>query len=83
MKECELDILDGSTPCATFSKALGKRQVDREKHGSKGKKYSETEQDRVGMLIHDYVYLANCIHPKICIIENVPEIKSSTVFHDA
>ena len=35
------------------------------------------------MLIHDYVYLANCIHPKICIIENVPEISGSTVFHDA
>jgi DNA (cytosine-5)-methyltransferase 1 len=41
------------------------------------------EQDRIGMLIHDYVYLANCILPKICILENVPEIGSSSVFHDA
>ena len=35
------------------------------------------------MIIHDYVYLANCILPKVCILENVPEIGSSTVFHDA
>ena len=83
VKEGELDILDGSPPCATFSKATGKREADKEKHLAKGKKYSEVEQDRIGMLIHDYVYLANCIRPKVCILENVPEIGSSSVFHDA
>ena len=83
VEQGELDILDGSPPCATFSKATGKREEDKEKHLAKGKKYSEVEQDRIGMLIHDYVYLANCILPKICILENVPEIGSSTVFHDA
>lgn len=83
VEQGELDILDGSPPCATFSKATGKREEDREKHLAKGKKYSEVEQDRIGMLIHDYVYLANCILPKVCILENVPEIGSSTVFHDA
>lgn len=83
VKENELDILDGSPPCATFSKATGKRVEEKTKHEAKNKQYSEVTQDRVGMLIHDYVYLANCIHPKICIIENVPEISSSTVFHDA
>jgi DNA (cytosine-5)-methyltransferase 1 len=83
VEQGELDILDGSPPCATFSKATGKREEDKEKHLAKNKKYSEVEQDRIGMLIHDYVYLANCILPKICILENVPEIRSSTVFHDA
>lgn len=83
VEQGELDILDGSPPCATFSKAIGKREEDREKHLAKNKKYSEVEQDRIGMLIHDYVYLANCALPKICILENVPEIGSSTVFHDA
>ena len=83
VKKGELDILDGSPPCATFSKASGKRTEDKDNHEAKGKKYSEVEQDRIGMLIHDYVYLANVILPKICIIENVPEIGSSTVFHDA
>jgi DNA (cytosine-5)-methyltransferase 1 len=83
VKENELDILDGSPPCSTFSKATGKRVEEKVKHEAKNKQYSEVTQDRVGMLIHDYVYLANCIHPKICIIENVPEISSSTVFHDA
>ena len=83
VEEGELDILDGSPPCATFSKATGKREEDKEKHLAKGKKYSEVEQDRIGMLIHDYVYLANCILPKVCILENVPEIGSSSVFNDA
>ena len=83
VKEGELDILDGSPPCATFSKASAKRSNSRNEHEAKNKQYSELRQDRVGMLIHDYVYLANCIHPKICIIENVPEISGSTVFHDA
>jgi DNA (cytosine-5)-methyltransferase 1 len=81
--EGELDILDGSPPCATFSKALGVRNDDDEKHLEKGKKYSDTSQDRVGMLVHDYVYLANCIQPKVCVLENVPEIRKSSVFSDA
>ena len=83
VEEGELDILDGSPPCATFSRAAGKRKEEKDRHTARGKKYSETEQDRVGMLIYDYVYLANCILPKICILENVPEIGSSDVFRDA
>ena len=47
VEEGELDILDGSPPCATFSKATGKREEDKEKHLAKGKKYSEVEQDRI------------------------------------
>ena len=81
--EGELDILDGSPPCATFSKATGIRTNEKSNHTAKSKNYSETQQDSVGMLIHDYVYLANVINPKICVLENVPEISSSSVFHDA
>lgn len=83
VKQGQLDILDGSPPCATFSKATGKRLEERERHLATDKVYSDTNQDRIGMLIHDYVYLCNVIKPKICILENVPEIKSSSVFHDA
>lgn len=83
VKQGELDILDGSPPCATFSKAAGRRLEAREKHEELDKNYSETSQDRVGMLIHDYVYLANIIQPKICVLENVPEIKHSSVFKHA
>jgi site-specific DNA-cytosine methylase len=75
VRENELVILDESPPCETFSKATGKRVDEKTKHEAKNKQYSEVTQDRVGMLIHDYVYLANYIHPKICIIENVPAVR--------
>jgi len=83
VSEGELDILDGSPPCATFSKASGRRVEEKGKHTAKNKKYSEVEQDAVGMLIYDYIYFAECIKPRICILENVPEIKSSDVFQHA
>jgi DNA-cytosine methyltransferase len=74
-----LDILDGSPPCSNFSTAgQGKKKIL-----EKGVKYSDTTQDRIGMLIHDYVFMSNVIQPKICIIENVPAIKSSDVFQHA
>ena len=65
------DILDGSPPCSTFSTS-GKGQTKNEK---KNVQYSETTQSRIGMLIHDFVYMVNCTKPKICIIENVPNIE--------
>ena len=70
------DILDGSPPCSTFSTS-GKGQTKNEK---KNVQYSETTQSRIGMLIHDFVYMVNCTKPKICIIENVPQIQSSDIF---
>lgn len=81
IEQGELDILDGSPPCSTFSKATagkGKEKIDK-----KDVVYSDTRQNRVGMLIHDYVFMANAIQPKICVIENVPEIAKSDVFHHA
>jgi DNA-cytosine methyltransferase len=70
------DILDGSPPCSTFStsgKGISKNE-------QKNVKYSDTTQDRIGMLIHDFVYINNVMKPKVCIIENVPSIQSSDVF---
>lgn len=75
----EYDILDGSPPCSTFSTSgKGKQKIE-----EKNVRYSDTTQDRIGMLIHDFVYIANCTKPKVCVIENVPSIKSSHVFHHA
>ena len=79
IEEGEYDILDGSPPCSTFSTSgKGKKKIE-----EKNVKYSDTTQDRIGMLIHDFVYIANCTKPKVCVIENVPSIKSSDVFHHA
>ena len=67
-----------------FQRQLEDGLKEKEKHVAKGEKHtSEVTQDRVGMLIYDYIYFVECIKPKVCILENVPEIKSSNVFHDA
>ena len=42
--------------------------------------YSDVRQNRIGMLIHDYVFMANVIQPKVCVMENVPEMAKSDVF---
>ncbi len=78
----ELDVLDGSPPCSAFS--VSKRPGTNKKESqSKIQKYSETEQVSVGMLIHEYVSIATTMKPKICIIENVPSIRTSDIFHSA
>jgi DNA (cytosine-5)-methyltransferase 1 len=75
----EYDILDGSPPCSTFSSAgKGKKKME-----EKNVRYSDSKQDRLGMLIHDFVYIANVTKPKVVIMENVPNIKSSDVFKKA
>lgn len=64
----ELDILDGSPPCASFS-AVGK--------GDKGwgqvKKYSETKQ-RVDDLIFEFGRVVREVQPKVFVVENVKGI---------
>jgi len=75
----EYDILDGSPPCSTFSVS----GVGEGKNEKKNVSYSDTTQDRIGYLIHEFVYLANCTKPKVCIIENVPTIAKSDVFGHA
>lgn len=77
----ELDIFDGSPPCTTFSTATAGRGFD--KIEKKNVKHSDTTQSRIGMLVHDYVYLVNCLQPKVCLIENVVPSKNSVVFKHA
>ncbi len=81
IKPGELDILDGSPPCATFSTATAGRGKD--KMAKKNVIYSDTKQSRIGYLIHDFVFMANVIQPKVCIIENVYGIIRSPVFNYA
>ncbi len=65
MKKGELDLMDGSPPCASFSTA-GKREAT----GGQVKKYSETKQ-RVDDLFWEYARLVEGIQPKVFVAENV------------
>jgi DNA (cytosine-5)-methyltransferase 1 len=65
LKVGELDAMEGSPPCASFSTA-GKR----EKHWGKAKKYSDTVQ-RVDNLFFEYVRLLRGLQPKVFVAENV------------
>ena len=61
----ELDVLDGSPPCASFSMA-GRRN----RHWGEVVKYSETQQ-RVDDLFFEFARLLNDIQPRAFIAENV------------
>lgn len=61
----ELDILDGSPPCASFS-----TQGMREKAWGKEKNYSKTTQ-RVDDLFYQFVRMVDGLQPKCFIAENV------------
>ena len=65
MKPGELDIFDGSPPCASFSLA-GKR----ERHWGKEKSYSDRVQ-RTDDLFHEYARLLKGLQPKVFVAENV------------
>lgn len=65
MEKGEIDLLDGSPPCASFSLA-GKRQ----KAWGKVKKYSEVEQ-RVDDLFFEYARILEGLQPRCFIAENV------------
>lgn len=77
----DLDILDGSPPCTTFSIASAGK--GKEKSERKNIIHANVEQSRIGMLIHDYIYLVNCLKPRVFIMENVVPSKKSPVFKDA
>lgn len=68
----ELDLLDGSPPCASFSTA-GKR----EKGWGKVKAYSDTKQ-RVDDLFFEYVRLVDGLQPKVFVAENVSGLVKGT-----
>jgi DNA (cytosine-5)-methyltransferase 1 len=65
LKVGELDILDGSPPCSSFSMA-GKR----EKGWGQVKKYSDKEQ-RTDDLFFEYARILKEIQPKVFVAENV------------
>jgi DNA (cytosine-5)-methyltransferase 1 len=65
MQPGELDVLDGSPPCASFS-TVGKRQA---KWG-KVSTYSDTEQ-RTDDLFFEYVRILRGVRPKVFVAENV------------
>jgi DNA (cytosine-5)-methyltransferase 1 len=68
LKVGELDILDGSPPCASFSMA-GKR----EKGWGIEKKYSDKKQ-RVDDLFFEFARILKEVQPKVFIAENVKGI---------
>lgn len=63
----ELDILDGSPPCSSFSMA-----GNREKDWGKNKKFKEGQAEQVlDTLFFDFIDLAKELQPKVVIAENV------------
>lgn len=63
----DLDILDGSPPCSTFSLA-----GEREKNWGKSKKFREGQAYQIlDDLFFEFIKLANKLRPKIILAENV------------
>jgi DNA (cytosine-5)-methyltransferase 1 len=63
----DLDILDGSPPCSTFSVA-----GQREKNWKKEKKFREGQSEQVlSDLFFDFIDVAERLKPKVIIAENV------------
>ncbi len=66
----DLDILDGSPPCSSFSMA-----GNREKDWGKKKKFAEGQAEQVlDTLFFDFIALAERLQPKVVIAENVKGI---------
>jgi len=74
-----LDILDGSPPCSTFSTS-----GNREKDWGKAKKFREGQSVQVlDDLFFDFIALAKKLQPKIVIAENVTGIVKGNAKHYA
>lgn len=66
----DIDILDGSPPCSTFS-TNGKR----EKNWGKEKKFREGQEKQIlSDLFFDFIDIAKILNPKIIVAENVTGI---------
>lgn len=72
MQPGELDVFDGSPPCASFSTA-GKREAG----WGKVKAYSDTKQ-RTDDLFFEYVRLIEGVKPKVFVAENVSGLVKGT-----
>ena len=69
-----LDILDGSPPCSSFSMA-----GNREKDWGKEKKFREGQADQVlDTLFFDFIDLAKELQPKVVVAENVSGMMMGT-----
>lgn len=68
----ELDILDGSPPCASFSTAGA-----REKGWGKTKSYSDTEQ-RSDDLFFEFIRILADVQPRVFVAENVSGLVKGT-----
>ena len=73
MKPGEVDLLDGSPPCSSFS-AIGKKY----KGWGKSKKYSDRAQ-RTDDLFFEYVRFVRAIQPKVFVAENVAGLVKGAV----
>lgn len=73
----QLDILDGSPPCSSFSMA-----GNREKDWGKSKVFSEGQSKQVlDTLFFDFIELTEKLKPKIVIAENVKGIILGNAYH--
>ncbi len=72
MQPGELDLFDGSPPCASFSTA-GKREAG----WGKVKQYSDTKQ-RTDDLFFEYARLVEGVQPKVFVAENVSGLVKGT-----
>ena len=72
MQPGEVDIMDGSPPCASFSTA-GKREAG----WGKVKAYSDTKQ-RTDDLFFEYARLVTGVQPKVFVAENVSGLVKGT-----
>lgn len=72
MKAGDLDLLDGSPPCASFSTAGA-----REAGWGKVKKYSDSVQ-RTDDLFYEFIRLVRGIKPKVFVAENVSGLVKGT-----
>jgi DNA (cytosine-5)-methyltransferase 1 len=73
----DLDILDGSPPCSSFSMA-----GSRDKAWGKKKKFREGQAEQVlDTLFFDFIDLAKRLQPKIVIAENVKGLLMGEALH--
>lgn len=72
-----LDILDGSPPCSSFSMA-----GDRQKQWGKEKKFKEGQMNQVlDNLFFDFIETAKLLQPKVVIAENVKGLIQGNAKH--
>jgi DNA (cytosine-5)-methyltransferase 1 len=76
IKEGELDILDGSPPCKSFSQAVRDGAGDGFKIREDVVDYSQGIRQRTDDLFDEYIRMVEGIQPKIFVAENVPALSS-------